>query len=264
MQVILEQATQDILSCKKLVVLTGAGISASSGLPTYRGSTGIYTKSFIKPELLMSSKMMELFPWFLWQKFRSYYKSAKHLDLQPTYAHQILAALQNIIYEVGIITQNVDNLHTTAGSKNVIELHGNVTQLICVEHRNHIRNITNSDIACFFRPKCHICGAKMRPNVVLFGEYLQFSNKIAVENLMFSPPDILMIIGTSISLSHIKEITDYCRSRNVKIITIKRTPDEYLQSISDYVFYMTADDFFTKFMQQQVVTQLFAHSQPSF
>ncbi|MDO8549872.1 MAG: Sir2 family NAD-dependent protein deacetylase, partial [Ignavibacteria bacterium] len=155
---------EKLSNSKSVVFFTGAGISAESGIPTFRGKDGIWNK--IKPEELASFNAFLKNPELVWGWY-NYRKKIIHQS-QPIPAHIAIAEAENIFPEVTVITQNIDNLHRRASSKTVFELHGNIERNYCIK----CKTFYNEELD-FSRgvPKCK-CGGLIRPDVVWFGEYL--------------------------------------------------------------------------------------------
>lgn len=185
-----------------LVVFTGAGISAESGMPTYRGENGLWNQ----PEL---AELMSVGGY--------YEKPEKVLDVlnamrlkcsqaQPNNAHCKLAELESE-YRVTIITQNVDDLHERAGSKNVLHIHGKLSEVTSSENRCDFECITeyplDKPIKLGDKAKD---GSQLRPNVVLFGEYLSDFHKAAD---IVRTADIFLVIGTSLNVFPASRLINY-------------------------------------------------------
>lgn len=169
----------------QIVVLTGAGISAESGIPTFRGAGGLWEGHRIEdvasPEGWMRDKQLVL----------NFYNERRRgiLSAQPNAAHLQLAAL-DAEHEVNIITQNIDDLHERAGSKHILHLHGEILKARSVKNPNLITPITGDiqigDLAAD--------GAQLRPHIVWFGEQVpMLENAIPI----VEQAEILVIIGTS-------------------------------------------------------------------
>ncbi|MBI5464012.1 MAG: NAD-dependent deacylase [Ignavibacteriales bacterium] len=149
-----------------MCVLTGAGISAESGVPTFRGKDGLWKK--FKPEELANFDAFIRNPELVWE----WYSYRKRLidNVRPGAGHTALAELERFVPRFTLVTQNVDNLHQRAGSKRVLELHGNIERSYCIacgsdaneEHLNRTEGV----------PRCERCGGLVRPAVVWFGELL--------------------------------------------------------------------------------------------
>lgn len=188
-----------ILACKRanhVLFITGAGISAASGLPTYRGENGLYSKSVIPPEWIMNGLIMKWFPGLIWKRFYKLYSK----EIKPNVAHESIALMELFIDRVSIITQNVDGLHHKAGSSEIVELHGRAYELKCTHCKFIDKSPNLSNIKEI--PKC-ICGGILRPNVVLFGEELIESETNKYFNIISSNPDVVIMVGTSANFSYV-------------------------------------------------------------
>jgi len=178
----------EISEAKRIVFFTGAGISAESGIPTFRGKDGIWNK--LKPEELANFDAFMRNPQMVWEWY-NHRKKIIH-DSKPNTGHYAIAEMQNLFEEVTVVTQNIDNLHRRAGSKKIYELHGNIERNYCVNCKTfYNKELDFSDGV----PKCK-CGGLIRPDVVWFGEYLpqdQFEGgEAAAVN-----SDLFFVIGTS-------------------------------------------------------------------
>lgn len=172
---------------KNIVFFTGAGISAESGIPTFRGKEGIWKK--LKPEELASFDAFIRNPELVWE----WYNHRKHIvhTAQPNPGHKAIADMQEL-FNTTVITQNVDNLHRRAGSRNIFELHGNIERSYCIQ----CREFFNEDFDTGEKiPKCK-CGGLIRPDVVWFGEMLPEDQYSGGENAA-KMADIFIIAGTS-------------------------------------------------------------------
>ena len=173
-----------------VTVFTGAGMSAESGVPTFRGEEGIWRK--FKPEELANFDAFMRNPDLVWE----WYKERKHIisSIQPNPGHYALAQMQGYHRQFTVITQNIDNLHQRAGSKLVHELHGNIERNYCVECGKYFSNeeILRQERA----PRCAFCRGLIRPDVVWFGELLPRdawnASVAAAEH-----SDVFLAVGTS-------------------------------------------------------------------
>lgn len=170
------------------MVLTGAGVSAESGIPTFRGPDGLWKNH--KPEELASPSGFAkdsalVWEWYNWR--RDVIRKAK-----PNLAHYALVDMESRIEEFTLITQNVDNLHFEAGSQNVHELHGNIFNVKCTSCGFKADNYAVSNNA----PKCPDCGNLLRPDVVWFGEELNPA-VLAKAQEASATCELFFIIGTS-------------------------------------------------------------------
>jgi len=178
-----------ILPGNNIAVLTGAGISAESGLKTFRDNNGLWEHHRVEdvatPEAFAND------PELVWKFYKQrYYQLA---DVKPNPAHYALVKLEKYLdSNFNLITQNVDGLHYSAGSKNIIEMHGSLLRCFCIKcGMNYKMKNVNLNIAI---PSCYTCGGYLRPDIVWFGEIPYFMEKI---NNIMRNIDYFMVIGTS-------------------------------------------------------------------
>lgn len=172
-----------------MVVLTGAGISAESGIPTFRDPLDGFWSQF-DPEELASRQGFKKDPklvmeWYAWRR-------EMVLKAKPNAAHEILAKWENRFKNLTLITQNVDGLHQSAGSKKVLEMHGNIHRLKCFDksHPCDWPSVAESPLTC------SMCGSQLRPDIVWFGEYLS-SDVVSKIDVALMSCDVFFAIGTS-------------------------------------------------------------------
>ncbi len=171
-------------------VLTGAGISAESGVPTFRGEGGLWKK--FRPEELANFDAFIRNPELVWEWY-TYRRKLIH-EVKPNPAHIGLAALERRVKSFTLVTQNIDNLHTRAGSKNILELHGNIDRSYCIQCRTLAANFELERVTGV--PHCTKCGGLIRPDVVWFGEMLPL-DVFARAEAAAKECDIFFSIGTS-------------------------------------------------------------------
>jgi NAD-dependent deacetylase len=174
---------------KKLMVLTGAGISAESGVPTFRGQDGLWQNYNVTD--LATPQAFAANPKLVW----AFYNWRRNLisQIKENPAHQALAILEESLPDFTLVTQNVDGLHRRAGSKNIIEIHGNLWQVKCSQCR---QKYIDMSVNMGTLPLCKICGGLLRPDVVWFGENLDHQLLQRVEETA-QTCDVLLVIGTS-------------------------------------------------------------------
>ena len=177
-------------SAKRVTVLTGAGVSAESGVPTFRDAqTGLWAN--FKPEELATPQAFRRNPRLVWEWYE--WRRKRVADVQPNAAHLALAEMGKCFPRFQLITQNVDGLHQRAGSRKVIELHGNITRTKCFDEGTVITNWPDTgDVP----PKCPNCGGLLRPDVVWFEEPMpeaEMQQALAASTHC----DIFLSIGTS-------------------------------------------------------------------
>ncbi len=177
-------------TAQRVTVLTGAGVSAESGVPTFRDAqTGLWSQ--FKPEELATPRAFERNPKLVWEWYAWRRKLVS--EAKPNSAHDTLAAMENFFPEFHLITQNVDGLHQRAGNRNVIELHGNITRTKCYPEGVVVSEWTETgDVP----PKCPRCGGLLRPDVVWFEEAMpEAETEKAFE--VSRNCDLFLCIGTS-------------------------------------------------------------------
>jgi len=173
-----------------IAVLTGAGISAESGVHTFRGEDGLWKK--FKPEELASFDAFMRNPEIVWEWYRYRQKIIK--EIEPNPGHYALAELERMFPDFYLVTQNVDGLHVRAGSRNPIELHGNIMRNRCLQcNKNFLEVELQKEMVI---PKCTDCGGILRPDVVWFGEQLPQQALIDAEKAI-KEATIFLSVGTS-------------------------------------------------------------------
>ena len=202
---------------RHVCVLTGAGVSAESGVPTFReASEGLWAKhnplDLATPEAFLAN------PELIWQWYR--WRRGIVADAQPNPGHYALARLAELVPRFTLVTQNVDNLHRRAGSRNVIEFHGNLFEDRCfVEGTLEVGDHTMAV------PTCPTCGAQLRPGVVWFGESIP---EQALRNACDAALscDIFLSIGTSALVYPAAGLADLARNSGAIIVEINPNPTE--------------------------------------
>lgn len=185
---LLKEAKERLLGSTSPVVMTGAGVSAESGVPTFRGADGLW-KNF-RPEDLATPGAFDRDPVLVWEWYD--WRRRKISQVSPNAAHYALAEIEKTHPGFTLITQNVDGLHAMAGSKNVLDLHGSIWRVRCTEC-----GVISEDrtVPINIPPKCG-CGGLLRPDVVWFGEELPM-RVIEKAFAAASGADFIMVIGTS-------------------------------------------------------------------
>ena len=187
---ILDQLVPVLQRAQHVVVLTGAGISAESGLPTFRDSmTGLWAK--YRREELGTPQAFRQNPRLVWEWFA--WRRQLVQGVAPNPAHQALAMLEHYIPNLTILTQNVDGLHQRAGSTRVIELHGNLARFKCFEEDEPVAALPITEET---PPRCPRCGGFLRPDVVWFGERLP-EQDLNYALIAAKQSDLFFSIGTS-------------------------------------------------------------------
>jgi len=198
----------------KLVVLTGAGISAESGLRTFRDSDGLWEGYNI--EDVATPEAWERDPELVQQFYNE--RRRQVVAAEPNAAHFALAALERN-YDVEIVTQNIDDLHERAGSKKVIHLHGIITKSQSDINPNITYPISGTEINM---GECCELGSQLRPHVVWFGEAVPM---IEVAARICSKADLFILIGTSLAVYPAAGLIDFVPSGTTKYIVDPKTPN---------------------------------------
>ena len=203
---------------RRIFVLTGAGISAESGVPTFRGGGKSLVWRGMPFEQLSSAAMVRanlplVSEWFD-------YRRGAVGECHPNAGHLAIAAAQRSgeFEEFSLVTQNIDGLHTAAGSTDVIELHGNIWRVSCTAC-GRVDDLTDGERP----PKCGACNAPMRPHVVLFGEFLDAEN-IERSRAAAASADVCIVVGTSALVYPANELPHLTGASGGKIIEVN--PEE--------------------------------------
>ncbi len=218
---------------ESVLFITGAGVSADSGLPTYRGVGGLYNDEDAGPEeglpieVLLSGPFFQRDPATTWKYIRQIEEACR--GAQPNPAHAVMAALEGRVDRLWVMTQNVDGLHTAAGSQNVIELHGNIHRLRCTacDYRTSVRDYS----ALAPLPRCPDCRAVVRPDVVLFEEMLPEAAVAAMLRERARGFELVFTVGTSSPFPYVTDPVIQARRRGGASVEIN--PDR--TRVSDLV-----------------------------
>lgn len=181
---------EKLKSASSVLFFTGAGISAESGIETFRGKGGLWNK--MKPEELASYNGFMRNPDLVWEWYQ--YRRKIVRDTGPNPGHITIAEFQKYFDDVTVVTQNVDNLHHRAGSNNILEVHGNIERNYCMDCRTFYGVEDFLDVV--EAPKCPKCGGMIRPDVVWFGEMLPQDIFLEAERKA-KMSDVCFIVGTS-------------------------------------------------------------------
>ncbi|NJE00876.1 NAD-dependent protein deacetylase [Thermococcus sp. JdF3] len=192
----IEEAAKLLARSRFAIAFTGAGISAESGVPTFRGFNGLWKKH--RPEELATPEAFSRDPRLVWEFYR--WRMDLIRKARPNRAHHALAELESMGILKAVITQNVDDLHREAGTGNLIELHGNIFRVRCTScgYGEYLKEsgrleefLTEKEL-----PRCPHCGSLLRPDVVWFGEPLPRSALNGAFRLA-ERADVVLVIGTS-------------------------------------------------------------------
>ena len=238
---------QSLRAAPRIVALTGAGISAESGLATFRDAqTGLWSK--FKPEELATAEAFQRDPkfvqdWYAWRREQA-------LKAKPNPGHLALAEIEKRASEFLLVTQNVDGLHARAGSKRLIELHGNIHRFRCFE------NNCASDNFDVEHGRCRSCGGNLRPDVVWFGEMLPVS-AIEAATKAAEMCDVFFSIGTSSVVYPAADLWRRAKDCGAIVIEINKDPTPPTP-LADYSFLGKAGE-----ILPAVVEQIWIHQDAS-
>lgn len=226
-----------ILSSNNIVFFGGAGVSTASGIPDFRSATGLYNRkndTGYSPEYMLSHGFLIDNP----EGFSKYCKeNLIYEDAKPSLTHKVIARLEKMGKLKAVVTQNIDSLHQMAGSKNVLEIHGNLREYYCV---NCGKEYEAEEILSTKGANYCDCGGYIRPDVTLYGEGLnqEIVNKavIAIANA-----DVLIIGGTSLVVYPAASFINFYRGNKCILINKEQGGNE---EIADYLIHDDLEKFF--------------------
>lgn len=223
----INRAAAQLRGAKSLVVLTGAGISKESGVPTFRDALNGLWSTF-DPQKLATPEAFTANPKLVWDWYE--YRRNMLKTVKPNAGHYALTALEDMLPQVVIVTQNIDGLHRQAGSSDVLELHGNIARHKCFANCRGEPTLIDLETLTWNPqngpPYCPHCGAYIRPDVVWFNEYLPLDILDRAKTLSDNA-DVMLIVGTSgvvqpaASLPHRAKLYN-----NAFLIDVNPEPDE--------------------------------------
>ncbi len=213
-----EKFLKRLIKTNGVTVLTGAGISAESGVPTFRGKDGLWKNRDVMQ--MATQQTLKSDPELFWE----FYNWRRELlkTVKPNLGHYALVDLEKQFYDFNLITQNVDNLHFIAGNTKVLELHGNISKTICNECGHEAEE--NEDVSGAV-PVCSQCGGVMRPGVVLFGESLP-QKALSDAQEAAATCEVFFSIGTSAVVEPAASLPYIAKGNGAYLIEIntERTP----------------------------------------
>lgn len=197
---------------QSILFVTGAGLSADSGLPTYRGVGGLYERGMtdegIPIEVALSGGMLQAEPAVCWKYIAEIERACR--GAQPNAAHHVIAELETQCPRVWVLTQNVDGFHRAAGSSQLIEIHGDIATLVCTACRWSTRVADYAHLQGELgtpqeprAPRCPDCQSVIRPAVVLFGEMLPSRGTGLLESELARGFDVVVSVGTTSGFGYI-------------------------------------------------------------
>lgn len=234
----IEELKKIIDESKRIVVLTGAGVSTDSGIKDFRSKDGLSKESSIPMEILLSSNYFYSHTEDFYKFYKAYFDCSK---IEPNITHKYLKKLEDEGKLRAIVTQNIDGLHSKAGNKLVYELHGTTFSNHCIKCNKKY----DSDIVFKSEgvPRCS-CGGLIKPDVVLYGEQLPAkdleSSVKEIENA-----DLLLVLGSSLVVYPTAGLINYFKGKNLVIINREKTDYD---SDATLVIHDNLKDVFTELM----------------
>jgi NAD-dependent SIR2 family protein deacetylase len=232
----------EVLSVPRIVALTGAGISTDSGIPDYRGAGAPARKPMSIQQFLGDPEARKRY-WagshLGWERFRA---------AEPNAGHRALARLEDAGILSGVVTQNVDGLHVRAGSRRVVPLHGSMDQVLCLDcgqvfARADVADRIDSanrwltrpdsvviapdgdaevaDASPMSVPACTVCGGRLKPDVVFFGEFVPVE-RFAEARALVDNADALLVAGSSLTVNSGIRLVEQARRRRIPIVVVNR------------------------------------------
>jgi len=226
MQDLIQQAAQAVRSARRTIALTGAGISAESGIPTFRDPGGLWDR--YDPEEYATIEAFQRNPGKVWTMMRDFtqLKTAK-----PNPGHFGLAQLEQMGLLHCIITQNVDNLHQAAGSRDVIEFHGNMRQVVCLSCR---KVLPLDEISLATLPPYCGCGGVFKPAGVFFGEPIP-PHALYRSQEEAQSCDLMLVIGTSAVVYPAAAMPRLAKEAGARVIEINPEHTDLTGWVSDFI-----------------------------
>ncbi|TDO90056.1 NAD-dependent deacetylase [Halanaerobium saccharolyticum] len=221
-----QQAAELIKNSNHTTVFTGAGVSVESGVPPFRGEKGLWNEY---DPVILELKNFYKNPKASWviikEIFYDYFGKA-----EPNKAHQVIARLEKDGYVQAVITQNIDDLHQQAGSKNVFEFHGNSRHLVCTECGE--KYSVTDELLAELPPKCRECGEILKPDFVFFGEAIpERAEKLSFEEA--EKADLFIIIGSTGEVQPASLIPVVANSKGARILEINIKKSNFTDDITD-------------------------------
>ena len=244
----IDQAIRMITQAHKVVAMTGAGISTASGIPDFRSpESGIWDHT--DPLAVASIYAFRQNPATFYNWIRPMARTL--LDAKPNPAHYALTKLEKSGKLQAIITQNIDDLHTKAGSQNVVELHGNLREVTCIQcyEVQNSANIFDEFISNGQVPYHH-CGGVFKPNVILFGEQLPMRELVAAQKAV-QGADLMLVAGSSLEVAPASDLPELAQEAGIPLIIVNLQPT-YLDNKADLVIRANVADVLPQIIESVV------------
>jgi NAD-dependent deacetylase len=229
----------DIRRADRVVAFTGAGVSTASGIPDFRGESGLWER--YDPQQF-HIRAFERDPESFWETMIGVYEEAFGVDPEPNPAHEALAEMERAGVLEGVVTQNADQLHQKAGTENVIELHGNLKEAVCqsCNQREPLSECIDRARERTLPPHCRVCDGTLKPNGVLFGEQLP-EYALYRAHALAEKADVFLAAGSSLTVEPAASLprTAADRGATLAIVNLDSTS---AYSTADYTFHADATE----------------------
>ena len=216
METVCQEIARRLKSSRRVLFITGAGVSADSGLPTYRGVGGLYndesTEDGLSIEDALSGDCFAVRPDITWKYLSQIQDNCRKVVPNP--AHRAIAALERHL-DVIVLTQNIDGLHRAAGSSNVIQIHGSLDERFC-PRCGALAAADDPQVP----PLCPVCTAVVRPRVVLFNEALPEAALQHLDKERRQGFDMVFVIGTSAVFNYVVEPVVHALRAGIPVVEI--------------------------------------------
>ena len=214
-----EELRQRFARANNVLVMTGAGVSAESGVPTFRGGGNTMVWKGLPFEIISSAGMLQRDLPAVWEWFN--YRRGLLAALKPNPAHEAIARWQTVFSDLTLVTQNIDGLHQAAGSHNPIELHGHIWRARCLDcGARHDLSEVKFDNSM---PVCFDCGSSLRPDVVLFGEMLP-EGAFEATAMRAQACELCFVVGTSAVVYPAASIPEIARAGGAYVVEVNPEP----------------------------------------
>jgi NAD-dependent deacetylase len=229
----IEQFATELRVADQGVAFTGAGVSTASGIPDFRSEDGIWQDH--DPQQF-HIRAFEQDPAEFWEGMLPVYEDAFDVDPEPNPAHEAIATLEKQGHISGVITQNADELHQSAGSEDVIELHGSMEEVVCqsCKNREPFSDARSRAESGELPPECGDCGGTFKPDGVLFGEELP-KHALYEAHALAEKCDVFVVAGSSLTVQPAAGLPETAAKQDatLAIVNLEPTP---LHDVADYTF----------------------------
>lgn len=221
------KATRIISEGRRIFAFTGAGISVESGIPAFRGPGSVWER--YDPRNLDIDYFVQ-HPEKAWPVIKQIFYNFMGSHAQPNAAHRTLALMEAAGHLDCVVTQNIDGLHQSAGSKRVHEFHGTASRVVCLGCR-HTMPAAEADLSPDV-PRCPLCGAVLKPDFVFFGEGIP-ADAYEPSSQAARHADVCIVVGTSGEVTPAGMIPIEAKRCGATVVEINTTPSTFTRSITD-------------------------------